>query len=68
MTTIEEICAHKVSFDYFTRSKNAVPSESEIEHVTQLITQGYHSGELCLATYINNRLHEFRGWWKIITT
>lgn len=65
MITKENICAHIVEFTYRSKSKNAIPDESEIEHVTNMIIQGYTQGELCLNTTINNREYEFRGWWSI---
>jgi hypothetical protein len=66
MITIEKICSHDVKFNYFTKSKNATPSESEIEHVTNMIIDNYNCGELNLGKVINNREYEFRGWWQII--
>ena len=62
MTTIECICAHRIEFWYHSKSKLAVPSESEIEHVQAMLNDGYRGGELCM--YVGNR--EFRGWWSIL--
>ncbi len=66
MTTTENICVHRVEFNYHTNSKNAFPNELEIEHVQTSIIVGYVEGELLLNKIINNRSYEFRGWWKII--
>ncbi len=66
MISTETICAHRVEFNYHTKSKHAVPDDSEIEHVRKLINEDYTQGELCLNTRIRNREHEFRGWWKIL--
>ena len=67
MKTIERICAHDIEFNYFSRSKKATPSDSEIDHVQSLLIQNCVAGELCMATFINNREYELRGWWKIIS-
>ena len=65
MITIETICAHRVEFNYHTKSKNAIPDDSEIEHVEKCLIDNCVQGELCLNTSINGRYYEFRGWWKI---
>ena len=66
MITIERICSHDVKFNYFTKSKNAIPNDSEIEHVTNMIIDNYNCGELNLSKVINHREYEFRGWWQIV--
>jgi hypothetical protein len=67
MKTIELIYAHRVQFNYFSRSKNAIPNDSEIEHVTGLIVEGCTSGQLIM-DFVgeNNQNYEFLGWWKIL--
>lgn len=67
MTTILEICSHQIEFQYFSKSPNAVPSESEEQHVQDQLIKNYNQGELCMNKLINNRVYEFRGWWKILT-
>lgn len=67
MKTIVEICAHKVCFDYFTKSKRAVPSESEMERVQTLISDNFRAGELLM--YLpgdNGQDYEYDGWWRIM--
>lgn len=66
MKTVERICSHNVEFNYFTNSKNAIPDESEIDHVQSLLVDNYQQGELNMLRVINNREYEFSGWWKII--
>jgi hypothetical protein len=66
MTTIETICAHRVEFNYRSKSKQAIPDDLEIEHVKKLINNDCIQGELCLNKRINNKEYEFRGWWKIL--
>lgn len=66
METIEEVCSHRIEFYYGSNSKNAVPDDSEIEHVQSLLCENYNQGELCMVKVINNREYEFRGWWKIL--
>jgi hypothetical protein len=66
MTTIENICAHRIEFNYHSSSKNATPNDSEIEHVREQLNDNYKQGELCMIKLINNREYEFRGWWKIV--
>ena len=66
MITIEEICAHRIEFNYFSKSKNAVPNESEIEHVRDCLIDNSHAGSLCMLKVINGREYEFDGWWKIL--
>lgn len=66
MKTMECICAHNVEFDYHTKSTNATPTDSEIEHVQTMINDNYVEGELCMIKIINNREYEFRGYWHII--
>ena len=48
MKTMECICAHNVEFDYHTKSTNATPTDSEIEHVQTMINDNYVEGELCM--------------------
>lgn len=66
MTTIQTICAHRIEFKYFTKSKHATPTNSEIEHVQTLLNDNYIAGELNMLKIVNNKEREFRGWWKII--
>jgi len=66
MITNERICSHNIEFWYRSHSKNAVPDESELEHVQKLLNENFVEGELCLNKVINNREYEFRGWWKIL--
>lgn len=66
MKTVETICCHRVQFDYFTRSKKAVPNDSEIQHVRELINEDCREGELCLAYRTKNHIQDFRGYWKIL--
>ena len=66
MITIETVCAHRVAFNYHTKNKNAVPDDTEIEHVKKLINDDCVQGELCFNTRINKRAYEFRGWWQIL--
>ena len=65
MKSVERICSHRVEFNYRSKSKNAVPNDIEIEHVTASIVMGYTQGELCMNKLVNHREYEFRGWWKI---
>lgn len=65
MTTIEKICSHHIKFNYFSKSKNATPTESEIEHVQNMLIQNHREGELNMCKIINNREYSFRGWWSI---
>lgn len=66
MTTIKRICAHDVKFEYFSRSPIAIPEESDIEHVENMIHENYLAGELVSIRNANNgRQYEFRGWWSI---
>ena len=68
MTTTEEICAHKIEFWYDTKSPLAVPDDSEIEHVKELLIENYKAGELNMTTRGNNgHEYHFRGWWKIVS-
>lgn len=67
MKTTHSICAHpRVEFYYDSRSKNAKPGESDLEHVRSMINQGYVEGELCSLVFVGNRQYEFSGWWKIV--
>jgi hypothetical protein len=66
MKTIEPICLNDVEFDYDSKSPNAAPNASEIEHVRALINEGYSSGELCMTKSICGRTYTFRGWWYIV--
>jgi len=67
MKTMERICSHDIEFRYFSKSKNAVPDESEIEHVKECLIQNYLQGELCMLKILNRREYEFRGWWSIVS-
>ena len=60
----ERICAHNVSFEYFEWEGTEVP-DSEIEHVQEMINQGYVEGELNYLDTDGDTEH--RGWWKIVS-
>jgi hypothetical protein len=66
MKTVEEICSHRIEFDYHSNSKNAVPDESEIEHVQNCLIDNCKAGSLNMLKIINGREYEFNGWWKIL--
>ena len=65
MKTVERIRSHNIEFNYFSKSKNAVPDETEISHVEQCLRGNYVEGELCMNKVANNRQYEFKGWWRI---
>ena len=66
MITIERICSHNIEFNYFSKSKNAVPNDMELQHVQDSLIDDYSAGELFMLKIINGREYEFRGWWKIV--
>lgn len=60
---VTEILQHRISF--FFRGENAPTEmgESSVEHITNLIQQGFNQGELCEMDA--DQVNEFRGWWSI---
>ena len=65
------ICGHSIEF-YLTDDNDNTLSidlpESDEEHLTEMITQGYVSGELCSMVYLNEddeEPTECHGWWNI---
>jgi hypothetical protein len=65
MKTTERICSHDIEFNYFSKSKNAIPNEAEVEHVQGCLVENCVSGELCMTKIIRGREYEFGGWWHI---
>lgn len=63
-----EILLHNIEF-FFKGDMVGSPTEldeSTIEHIENLIKEGYSSGELCVAS--DDQETEFRGWWNIAPT
>lgn len=58
-----EILQHKVEY-WFRDEPELEVNECDIEHLEQMIKEGYSSGELC--QYDCEKEEEYRGWWKII--
>ncbi len=54
-----KILFHAISYYY---DNGMDMPETEEEHVSYMITQGFHSGELC---YLDTEDNEQRGWWHI---
>lgn len=71
--TVIEACCHRVKVWYeigWSRmtGENLIRLEEEAEQrATQMIAQGYHSGELCclLLTPVRRQEREFFGSWSI---
>ena len=57
-----EILQHNVKYRY--NNDQDMP-EHEEEHVQQMITDGYSSGELNDSTDVGDDLVENHGWWEI---
>lgn len=59
---ITEILQHEI--DYFFREDDTRElDECDIEHIENMIKEGYSSGELC--QHNSNTDEEYRGWWGI---
>lgn len=54
-----EILQHQIEY-WFDEDSILELDESDIEHITKMITEGYSEGEL------NHGETEIRGYWKII--
>jgi hypothetical protein len=67
MQTIIEICSHRILFNYFSRSKQAIPNDAEVEHVQNQLIDNNKAGELNMIVDIKGKEHEFKGWWSITT-
>lgn len=81
MTSTKELvgevnsCCHRVAFRYdlheqVTEAEETMLREEAERRATEMIPQGYHSGELnCLLpdhdTGEDDSDPEFRGWWEI---
>lgn len=60
---VARILGHDVSYWYRDFDPLEMP-ESEVEHVKEMIRDGYVCGELCY--YDNETEAESRGWWEIV--
>lgn len=56
-----EILQHNIDY-WFEDTENLEIDECSIEHIKQMIKEGYSSGELCQCDIDE----EYRGWWKIV--
>jgi hypothetical protein len=59
---LTRILKHDVEFNYFDKDITELP-ESEEEHIIEMITEGYSSGELNY--YDQDSDTEIGGWWEI---
>lgn len=62
MTLETEILLHPIEY-YFRNDSERELTESDEEHIKQMITEGYVEGEL--NSYDPETEEEFSGWWKI---
>ena len=59
---VMEILQHDIDY-WFRGYPDLELNECDIEHIEQLIKEGYNQGELC---QYNEEDKEYRGWWKIV--
>jgi len=57
-----EILLHTVEYWYREADETMEMSESDIEHIAYMISQGFGSGELCTVDLDEK---EWFGWWEI---
>jgi hypothetical protein len=57
-----EICCHNIS--YYYRDSDMEMTESDIEHIKQLICDDFNQGELCSISEETGL--EIYGWWSIV--
>jgi hypothetical protein len=58
-----EILQHRISFFFRGEGAPQAMDEASVEHVENLIKEGYNQGELCY--YDSDKDVEYRGWWSI---
>ena len=56
-----QILLHNIDY-WFRDIENLLIDTCGIEHIENMIKEGYNQGELC--QYDNEQ--EFRGWWEIV--
>lgn len=67
-----DILQHEIEFyiqdDEGVNIKNELP-EYDIEHIEEMIKDGYHTGEICASIFLNetdDEPTECHGWWSIV--
>ncbi len=57
-----EILQHNIDYNFLENDKIEI-DECNIDHIKQMIIEGYNQGELC--QYNIHIDSDYRGWWKI---